>query len=209
MKSLVPAATSAMLVAVLGIGASAQSQPQQAAGGANTPAPPVQTRSADPRIDTWRRLSRAVTVELTEARLEDVVQFLRDYTGAEIDPVWSDSGSGEGLDKERRISITTRDLPAITVLERILNKVNDDVSGAATWQFIEGGGIEIPTYLSGNRLYSVFETAGFLLTASEELTSGGLLFEVVSARRSGKPDAPVGTFQVGAVQRVLLARRGG
>ena len=72
----------------------------------------------------------------------------------------------------------------------------------------EGGGIEIPTYLSGNRLYSVFETAGFLLTASEELTSGGLLFEVVSARRSGKPDPPVGTFQVGAVQRVLLVRRG-
>ena len=72
----------------------------------------------------------------------------------------------------------------------------------------EGGGIEIPTYLSGNRLYSVFETSGFLLTASEELTSGGLFFEVVSARRSGKPDAPVGTFQVGAVQRVHMRRVG-
>jgi hypothetical protein len=72
----------------------------------------------------------------------------------------------------------------------------------------EGGGVEIPGYLTGNRLYSIFETSGFLLTASEELTSGGLLFEVVSARRSGKPDAPVGTFQVGAVQRVLLVRRG-
>lgn len=72
----------------------------------------------------------------------------------------------------------------------------------------EGGGVEIPGYLTGNRLYSVFETAGFLLTAAEELTPEGLLFEVVSARRSGKPDAPVGTFQVGAVQRVLLVRRG-
>jgi hypothetical protein len=72
----------------------------------------------------------------------------------------------------------------------------------------EGGGVEIPGYLTGNRLYSVFETSGFLLTAAEELTPEGLLFEVVSARRSGKPDAPVGTFQVGAVQRVLLVRRG-
>lgn len=70
----------------------------------------------------------------------------------------------------------------------------------------EGGGVEIPGYLTGQRLYSIFETAGFLLTATEELTPEGLLFEVVSARRSGKPDAPVGTFQVGAVQRVLLNR---
>jgi len=72
----------------------------------------------------------------------------------------------------------------------------------------EGGGVEIPGYLTGNRLYSIFETSGFLLTAAEELTPEGLLFEVVSARRSGKPDTPVGTFQVGAVQRVLLVRRG-
>jgi hypothetical protein len=71
----------------------------------------------------------------------------------------------------------------------------------------EGGGVEIPGYLTGQRLYSVFETAGFLLTAAEELTPEGLLFEVVSARRSGKPDAPVGTFQVGSVQRVLFVRR--
>jgi hypothetical protein len=72
----------------------------------------------------------------------------------------------------------------------------------------EGGGVEIPMYRTGDRLYSVFETSGILLTAAEELTPAGLLFEVVSARRSGKPDAPVGTFQVGAVQRVLLQRRG-
>lgn len=81
---------------------------------------------------------------------------------------------------------------------------------AAGTEFVvdESGGVEIPMYRTGDRLYSVFETSGILLTAAEELTPAGLLFEVVSARRSGKPDAPVGTFQVGAVQRVLLQRRG-
>lgn len=72
----------------------------------------------------------------------------------------------------------------------------------------EGGGVEIPMYLAGNRLYSVFETSDILLTAAEEITPAGLLFEVVSAHRSGKPDASAGTFQVGAVQRVLLVRQG-
>lgn len=72
----------------------------------------------------------------------------------------------------------------------------------------EGGGVEIPGYLTGNRLYSVFETSGFLPTAAEELTPEGLHCELVSARRSGKPEAPVGTFLVGAVQRVLLVWRG-
>lgn len=73
----------------------------------------------------------------------------------------------------------------------------------------EGGGVEIPMHLTGNRLYGIFETQGILLTANDELTPEGLLLEVVSARRSEKSDSPVTGFQVNAVQRALLTKTSG
>jgi len=78
-----------------------------------------------------------------------------------------------------------------------------------TQEFIvdEGEGVVIPMYLTDNRLYSIFETSGIVLTASEELTPEGLYFEVVSARRSGKTDAPLAPYQIGSVQKVLLKKK--
>lgn len=70
----------------------------------------------------------------------------------------------------------------------------------------EGGGIEIPMHLVGNRLYGIFETQGILLTASDELTPEGLILEVVSARRVSQSDSLVNNFQVNAVQRALLKK---
>jgi len=70
----------------------------------------------------------------------------------------------------------------------------------------EGGGIEIPMHLVGNRLYGIFETQGILLTASDELTPEGLILEVVSARRVSQSDSLVINFQVNAVQRALLKK---
>jgi hypothetical protein len=70
----------------------------------------------------------------------------------------------------------------------------------------EGEGITIATYLAGNRLTSIFETHGVLLTASEELTSDGMLFEVVSSKQTDPQDVEVINYRVNAVQRALLKR---
>lgn len=70
----------------------------------------------------------------------------------------------------------------------------------------EGEGITIAMHLTGNRLTSIFETHGVLLTASEELTPDGLLFEVVSSKQVDARDAEVINYQVNAVQRALLKR---
>ena len=42
----------------------------------------------------------------------------------------------------------------------------------------EGDGIELTDYQTGDKLYSVFETSGILLTSSYELRGESLIFEV-------------------------------
>lgn len=98
----------------------------------------------DARHVAVRSLARSITIELTDSRLEDVMTFLRDYSGADIQPVWTDADTGDaGLDKEQRITVSVRDVSVLTLLERVLEKARTDFS-PATWQFArEGGAIEV------------------------------------------------------------------
>ena len=70
----------------------------------------------------------------------------------------------------------------------------------------EGDGIELTDYLFGNKLYSVFETEGILLTASYELRDGDLIFEVTSGKMAGTPTNGVQSHPVSSVQRAVLKR---
>jgi hypothetical protein len=70
----------------------------------------------------------------------------------------------------------------------------------------EGGGLVLDDYLIGNKLYSVFEVKGNLLTASYELLGEQLVFEVTAGQKL--PDARAGVFSYTtvSVQRVVLKR---
>jgi hypothetical protein len=70
----------------------------------------------------------------------------------------------------------------------------------------EGGGLELTAYQVGNKLYSVFETGGILLTASYERRDTELIFEVTSGKKEAARHAEVTTFATSAVQRVVLKR---
>lgn len=70
----------------------------------------------------------------------------------------------------------------------------------------EGDGIELTDYLFGNKLYSIFETGGILLTASYELRGEELIFEVTSGKKSDSPAADVQSHPVSSVQRAVLRR---
>lgn len=99
--------------------------------------------------DNYNRLQKRLTIELTEQRLEDVVMFIRDLTGAEIDAIWSDDRS-EGLEKDKKLTLAVKDQPALRLLEKILERVTDSSDGA-TWQFTSDGQVEIGTKASLNR----------------------------------------------------------
>lgn len=71
----------------------------------------------------------------------------------------------------------------------------------------EGQNITIPMRQAGNKLYSVFEVQGILLTSSYELKNGQLIFEVISGKKNSEANAQVGTYLINAVQSVELKRK--
>ena len=70
----------------------------------------------------------------------------------------------------------------------------------------EGQNVVIPMRQAANKLYSVFEVQGILLTSSYELSNGQLIFEVISGKKNSEANAQVGTYLMNAVQRVELKR---
>jgi hypothetical protein len=101
-----------------------------------------ETVAATSHRSTIARMFRSVTTEFRENKLEDVMKFLEDYTGATIEVYWAENGN-EGLDRNQTITLKVKNLPALTVLERVLAKANTDaLSGGNTWQMTEYGSIE-------------------------------------------------------------------
>ena len=70
----------------------------------------------------------------------------------------------------------------------------------------EGGGLELTDYLVGNKLYSVFETGGFLLTSSYELLGDHLIFEVTSGKKETATHSEVATYATDNLQRVIFEK---
>ncbi len=129
--------TASILVAATGAFAVAQDQPRPAAPAAVGGARGV----SEVKRDNYVRLLKPLTIELTDQRLEDVMTFIRDLTGADLDPVWADDRA-DGLEKDKKITLTVKDKPALHLLERVLDKSVDN-AGDATWQFGPDGQIEV------------------------------------------------------------------
>ena len=71
----------------------------------------------------------------------------------------------------------------------------------------EGDGIELMDYAFGNKLYSVFEIPGVLLTASYELINPNqLVFEVTSGKKTEATGKDIHNYSVSSVQRVVLRK---
>jgi hypothetical protein len=88
------------------------------------------------------RLQRAMTVDLNETRLEDVLKFIADQTGAQFEILWKSDTENEGLDKEMLITVGVKGLPALTLLEKVLEKAQDGLT-ENSWQMTEYGAIQI------------------------------------------------------------------
>lgn len=70
----------------------------------------------------------------------------------------------------------------------------------------EGDGVELTDYQTGDKLYSVFETSGILLTSSYELRGESLIFEVTSGKKEDAQNKEVMSYSTGNVQRVVFTR---
>jgi hypothetical protein len=70
----------------------------------------------------------------------------------------------------------------------------------------EGDGIVLKEYVYANKMYSVFETQGILLTSSYELQGKQLIFEVTSGKKLEDGAKEVASYSVTSVQRVVLRK---
>ncbi|GAB3024668.1 hypothetical protein [Spirosoma pulveris] len=70
----------------------------------------------------------------------------------------------------------------------------------------EGDGLVLADYLFGNKLYSVFETQGIVLTSTYELIGDRLIFDVTSGKKQPEPSQGVTNYSVDNLQRVVFSK---
>ena len=115
----------------------------EAQSGSGVTGTPGMQMSRDPRAATLARLMRPITTELENARLDDIVQFVSDFTGAEIDAKWVTERGNIGLDPDFEVIISVSNVSTLTFLERVLEKAEADDFVENTWQLSEDGFFEI------------------------------------------------------------------
>jgi len=101
----------------------------------------AQSRSVDPRAINWQRLHTNITVEFTDNRLEDVMTFIRDYAGVDLEPMWQTERQS-GLDKDAEITLSVKDVSVLALVERVLERTSDEFD-QSTWQFSRTGALEM------------------------------------------------------------------
>lgn len=211
-----------MLAAVVALGAGGVAPAQTVTTGAGA------SRAISPRLDNYNRMLKPVTIELTDQRLGDVMTFIRDLTGADIDAIWGDERI-DGLDKEKRVTLSVREKPVLALLERVLDKSTDN-AGDATWQFTPEGAIEVGLKSSLNkhatlRLYPIqdllFEIPSFSQVPQLDLNSvlsqggsagagggggggggGGSLFSDQGQNQNGE-NGPLNQNEAAQAQRII------
>lgn len=103
--------------------------------GASTPSVATSPRA------TLQKMSRMASLEVTDKRLEDVLDFISGYTGADIEPAWR-SENADGLDKDKLITLNAKNIPALDLLERVLVKAQTEFQ-QNTWQLSDTGVLEV------------------------------------------------------------------
>ena len=84
-------------------------------------------------------------INFDEYRLEDVMNFIGEITGADLEPMWIDDSAIDGLDPDALISLKAKRVSALRLLEMVLEKAEAGsaaFSGGYTWQMTEWGTIE-------------------------------------------------------------------
>jgi len=97
------------------------------------------------KVTNMRAMTQRISLDVTDQPVQDIMDFLINVTGAEIEPIYLDDERIDGIDPETTITIRAKNIPALTVLERVLARTEAAESPASgyTWQFTDTGSIEV------------------------------------------------------------------
>ncbi len=123
------------------------------------------------KANTLRQMSKPITLDVEDQPLEDIINFLMDYTEAQIEPVYLDGIASTGMDPDTLLSLRVTNVPAITVLERILKKAEriEGIGEEYTWQFTDIGSIECgpKTVLNENQRIELYDIADLIMVVPD------------------------------------------
>ncbi|MFI4917874.1 MAG: hypothetical protein ACIAS6_15375 [Phycisphaerales bacterium JB060] len=132
------------LAATLAMPALAQQTPTTAPVAPSEAGAPAQVSATDrPERVTLARMMKPLTANFDNQPLRDVMNYIIQQTGANLEVFWLDQRTGVGLDPEQTLSLKVENLPAITVLERVLAKTEDSFGGGNNWQMTEWGEMQV------------------------------------------------------------------
>ena len=124
--------------------------------------------TGNPQRDTLLKMLKPISISFDEQPLEAIVDFITQYTGAEIRTLWADDAGGRiGLDREARISITVREVTTLELLEQVLQEATGDFGDIDdnTWQMTRTGTLMIgpKERLNGYRRIELYDINDLLL----------------------------------------------
>ena len=105
------------IVAVCGLACPAFAQ--EAASSA-----PARATTGNPSRDTLVRLTRPISVDFQDKRLEDVIAFIQASSNAELEPLWLDDKNSDGLDKEKLVSVKVDNKSFLSLIEKVMELGN-------------------------------------------------------------------------------------
>jgi hypothetical protein len=150
-----------------------------------------------PARDTLLRMMRPVTIDLTETPLKDVMRFIADVTGADMEVLWVDDRNAEGLEPEHLISVKATNLPALSLLEKVLEKSATDSVGTtgSTWQMSDSGTMQVGPRSRLNRFkrVEIYDITDLLLVLPDYANAPE--FDLNSVLQSGEGGGGQSPFQ--------------
>jgi hypothetical protein len=121
--------------------------------------------------DTLLRMMTPVTAEFENRRLEDVINFIKSVTSADLEVMWADDKNSNGLDKDTEITAKANNLTMLRFLEIVLERaaVADTALSSTTtmptWQMSDSGAMQIGprTRLNAFKRVEVYPVSDLLL----------------------------------------------
>lgn len=130
---------------LLALSPAAHTRPQTAAAS--------QAQTVTSQRTTLALLSRPISIDLREQRLGDVMTFIQELTGADLQVAYLTDNEPDGLDPDQPITLKVTNVAALTLLERLLEQATGDFGepGDNAWQLTPEGTMQVGTKESLNR----------------------------------------------------------
>ena len=123
------------------------------------------------KANTLRQMSMPITLDVEDQPLEDIMNFIRDFTDVELEPVFADSITALGMERDTPISLRVTNVPAISVLERVLKKAEriESIGDEYTWQLSDIGSIECgpKSILNENQRIELYDISDLIMVVPD------------------------------------------